>query len=315
MSPGTLHIRISAAGIAGLELSPDVPAMAPPSPPCHGTPVAPPRRALLRSLLRIAALVLAAYALLCLAGCAGYRRLLYPAPHDQGPPVPAGAALLDLRAADGNPVQALYFPAPPGARTVVHFHGNGQTLRSELDLAHELRRRGLGVLLVEYRGYGNVPGDPSETGLYNDAQASLEALVARGVTADNVVLSGLSLGTGVAAEMASRGLGARLVLIAPYTSIPAVAGRVVPFLPTSLIVGDRFDTLAKAPRLTLPTLVIHGRDDELIPWEMGRDLAAALPHARLFTVQGGHHNDLFALEGPAIYDAIAALAKDGLAAP
>ncbi|MEO7329135.1 MAG: alpha/beta hydrolase [Minicystis sp.] len=273
------------------------------------------RRARLRSFLRILAPLLALYALLCLAGCVGYRRLLYPAPHDQGPLVPADATLLDLRASDGNPVQALHFPAPPGARTVVHFHGNGQSLRSELDLASELRRRGLGVLLVEYRGYGNVPGSPSEEGLYLDAQTALEALVARGVPADNVVLSGLSLGTGVAAEMAARGLGACLVLIAPYTSIPAVAGRVVPFLPVSLIVGDRFDTLAKAPRLTLPTLVIHGRDDDLIPWEMGRDLAAALPHARLFTVAGGHHNDLFALQGPAIYDAIAALARDTPAAP
>lgn len=277
--------------------------------------MATPRRSLSRRVLEIALLFLAGYLALILAGCAGYRRLLYPAPHDNGPTVPAGATLLDLRASDDNPVQALHFPAPPGAFTVVHFHGNGQTLSSELELAHELRRRGLGVLLVEYRGYGNVPGSPSERGLYLDAQAALEGLVARGVTADHVVLSGLSLGTGVAAEMAARGLGARLVLIAPYTSIPAVAGRVVPFLPTSLIVGDRFDTLSKAPRLTLPTLVIHGKDDELIPWEMGRDLAAALPHARLFTVQGGHHNDLFALQGPALYDAIAALAKGGLGAP
>jgi fermentation-respiration switch protein FrsA (DUF1100 family) len=263
----------------------------------------------LRAALRLAAALLFAYLLVCLAGCVGYRRLLYPAPHDDGPSVPRGATLLDLRASDGNPVQALLFPAPPGARTLVHFHGNGQTLRSELGFAHELWTRGLGVCLVEYRGYGNVPGSPSEQGLYLDAATAIEALVARGVTTDHIVLSGLSLGTGVAAEMASRGLGARLVLLAPYTSIPAVAGRVVPFLPTSLVVGDRFDTLAKAPRIALPTLIVHGRDDELIPWEMGHELARVLPAARLVTVEGGHHNDLFALHGPSIYDAIVALAR------
>ncbi|MFO0759279.1 MAG: alpha/beta hydrolase [Byssovorax sp.] len=264
--------------------------------------------------MQILALLACTYGLIVLAGCAGYRRLLYPAPRDAGPPVPPGATLLDLRAADQNPVQALHFPAPPGAPTVVHFHGNGQTLRSDVPFAEELHRRGLGVLLVEYRGYGNVPGSPTEEGLYRDAEAALDALVARGVTMDHIVLSGLSLGTGVAAEMALRDRGARLLLIAPYTSIPAVAGRVAPILPTSLIVGDRFDTLAKAPRIAVPALVIHGRDDELIPWEMGQKVAGALPAARLVTVDGGHHNDLFFVEGPAIYAAITAFATASPAA-
>jgi uncharacterized protein len=255
-----------------------------------------------------------AYLLLCLAACAGYRSLLYPAPHDDGPVVPAGAALRELRASDGAIVHALHFPAPPGAPTVVHFHGNGESLRGDALFGAQLHKEGVGVLLVEYRGYGNSPGEPSEQGLYLDAAAGIAALAADGVPREKIVLCGTSLGTGVAAEMAARGLGGRLVLISPYTSIPAVAARVAPFLPASLVVRDRFDTIAKAPRLRVPALVIHGDADEVIPYAMGREVAAAIPGARLVTVPGGHHNDLFAVD-PELYAVIAAHARGEPAQP
>src|SRR5690349_14078991 len=75
--------------------------------------------------------------------------------------------------------------------------------------AHALRAHGLGVVLVEYRGYGHSPGRPTEDGLYADAEAVLDALSARGWGPDRIVLSGASLGSGVAAEMARRGRGGR----------------------------------------------------------------------------------------------------------
>lgn len=250
--------------------------------------------------------VLVVYALLCLAGCGLYRHALFPAPHDAGPDVPPGATLLDLRADDGAPVHAVHFPAPAGAPTLVHFHGNGETLRTLLPFGVELHRGGLGVLLVEYRGYGSSPGEPTEKGLYLDAKAALDALDHDGVPSARIVLSGTSLGTGVAAEMAAQGRGARLVLMSPYTSIPRLARRFAPFLPTGWIIDDRFDTLSKAPRLHLPVLIIHGDADELIPYAMSQELAAAIPGARLITVAGGHHNDLFARRGAMLREEIVA---------
>jgi fermentation-respiration switch protein FrsA (DUF1100 family) len=272
--------------------------------------MSPPKR---RMLLTLAVLAMF-YALLCVAGCGLYRRALYPAPHDAGPAIPVGARLLELRADDGNPVRALHFPAPTGAPTLVHFHGNGETLRTLLPFGVELHRRGLGVVLVEYRGYGSSPGEPTEQGLYLDARAALDALDRDGVPSARVVLSGTSLGTGVAAEMAVQGRGARLVLMTPYTSIPRLARRFAPFLPTGWIVDDRFDTLSKAPRLRLPVLILHGDADEVVPYAMGQELAAAIPGARLITVPGGHHNDLFALEGEALREALVAHAL-GRASP
>lgn len=271
----------------------------------HKTPG---RHRLARRGLSVFVVMISLYALVCLAGCAAYRRVLFPAPQGAAPVPPPGASLRELRADDGIMVQAVYFPAPPGARTIVHFHGNGESLRFGVPFGAELWKRGLGVLLVEYRGYGSSKGTPTEDGLYLDAKAALDALAAEGVGPEQVVLSGTSLGTGVAAEMASRERCERLVLITPYTSIPRVAARFAPLLPTSWIIKDRFDTLAKAPKIKAKALVIHGDADEVVPYDMGQDVAAALG-AQLITVPGGHHGDLFARHGAPLWDAIAAHAK------
>ncbi|HEX8793166.1 MAG TPA: alpha/beta fold hydrolase [Polyangiaceae bacterium] len=255
-------------------------------------------------LLTVAALYLA----LCAAARLGYRALLYPAPRDPPFVPPPGVELLSLHADDGRLVVAASFPPPSdAARTVVVFHGNGETLGGRVPLAAALRARGLGVVLTEFRGYGLAAGSgpPSEQGLYRDAAAVLDELARRGIGPSRVALLGISLGTGVAAEMAARGRAASLVLVSPYTSIAEMARRAAPFLPTGLVCPDRFDTLSKCGALQVPTLVIHGDEDEVIPFAMGQQVAASIPAARLQVVHGGHHNDLFVVDGPDLVAAIA----------
>jgi fermentation-respiration switch protein FrsA (DUF1100 family) len=226
--------------------------------------------------------------------------------------VPPGFALLTAGARDGVAVHALDLPAPPGARTLVHFHNNRETAADAADLARSLHARGLGVLLVEYRGYGLSGGaEPSEEGLYDDAEAALDRLAARGVGPERVVLWGTSLGTGVAAEMARRGRGAALVLVTPYTSIPDVVTAAAPFVPGRLLLSQRFDTLGKTAEIRVPTLVIHGDADEIVPFWMGRRLASAIAGARLLRVEGGHHGDLFLREPDRLLGAISALSQAG----
>ena len=246
---------------------------------------------------------------ICVVGRLTFRSALYPAPPPRAVRVPAGAELLTLRAEDGVDVHAVFFPPSAGsaARTVVHFHGNGEQLDDVVPRGAELAARGLGAVVVELRGYGpSSAAHPTEDGFYLDAIAVLDALEARGIGADRVALWGTSLGTGIAAEMARRGRGAALVLVTPYTSVPALARRWFGFLPTSLLVVDRFDTLAKAKDIRTPTLVIHGDRDELIPYAMGREVTAAIAGARLVTVPGGTHNDLFARDGAHLLTEIAA---------
>jgi pimeloyl-ACP methyl ester carboxylesterase len=177
------------------------------------------------------------------------------------------------------------------------------------DLSTSLRARGLGFFAPEYPGYGlSGTESVSERAIYEDAEAALVHLCGvERVTREQIVLQGQSLGTGVAIEMAIRGHGSRLVLISAYTSMPDMARRLVPFLPAGLVVRDRFDSAAKASRVTLPALVIHGKDDELIPASMGEALARLLPNAELEVLPGVHHNDVWSA-APSLPARIAAFA-------
>lgn len=244
------------------------------------------------------------------------RRLVFRTDRATSTAIPASAELTTTTARDGATVHALELPAAPGASVVVHFHNNSETMTGPLAMARALNARGLGVVLVEYRGYGISRGTPDEQGLYDDAEAVLDALAARGIGRERVVLSGTSLGTGVAAEMARRGRGSALVLVSPYTSIPDLLTSRVPPLVADLIVPDHFETLAKAPAIVVPTLVIHGDADTVVPCAMGERVAHAIRGATFLRVPGGGHGDgdLFAREGERLVRAIVRLAARGVVA-
>jgi hypothetical protein len=242
----------------------------------------------------------------------GYRWVLYPAPHKGLDVAPPGAIMRRFVASDGVPVHALTFPTL-GARTVVFFHGNGETVANAAPLGAELSAQGLGFVAVEYRGYGGSRGQgypgPSEEGLYRDAEAVLQGLRAEGAQPADLVLWGSSLGSGIAVEMALRGHAARLVLTSAFTSIPAVAASHVPVLPYGLLIGDRYDSLGKAPRIVVPTLLVHGDADAIVPCDMGVTLSQAIAGARLVMVPGAGHNDLLSVGGPELIAQIVAHAR------
>jgi uncharacterized protein len=236
---------------------------------------------------------------LCATAWAGQKRLLFPAPDIAPVTLPPDGELWQLRDAEGVAVHALAFLPPGARRVVVGFHGNGEVMEWSVARARRFLRAGVGVVLVEYRGYGRSRGEnivPSEPGFYADGETVLAELRRRGFGPSAVTLWGTSIGTGVASEMAARGHGSALVLVCPFTSLVAMGRKLAPFLPVSLLLRDRFDTLAKAPNLRIPALVVHGTEDELIPLAMGRAVAEALPNARFVEVQGGHHNDLYERE-------------------
>jgi fermentation-respiration switch protein FrsA (DUF1100 family) len=238
------------------------------------------------------------------------RRLIFPTHAVQAVTAPNDFRRLQTTADDGEPVHALELLGAASAPVVVHFHNNRETEGHNVELARALRDVGLGVVLAEYRGYGaSEGGSPTERGLYLDAKAVLEALGRRGLTSDRIILWGHSLGTGVAAEMASRGYGRALVLVAPFTSIPALVADAVPLLPASSLVFNEFQTLAKSGAIDVPTLVIHGDQDEIVPLWMGETIARRVADARLLRVAGGHHSDLFVRERDRLLDEVRNLAR------
>jgi pimeloyl-ACP methyl ester carboxylesterase len=234
---------------------------------------------------------------------------LFPVGEVPVAPAPLGFALLSARASDGVRAHAFALEGPTGAPVVVFFHNNRETAADAAALGRALHALGFGVLLVEYRGYG-VSRDavPDEPGLYADAEAALGELRASGIGAERIVLWGHSLGTGVAAEMARRGRGAALVLMSPYTSIDRLVTGVVPFSPASVLVGDRFDTLSKASAIRIPTLIIHGDADEIVPFAMGETLAGSIAGARFLRVRGAHHGDVLQRDGEAVLREVTTLA-------
>jgi fermentation-respiration switch protein FrsA (DUF1100 family) len=222
--------------------------------------------------------------------------LLFPAP-PRGRPMPPSL----IR---GAGFVALWIPPEPGERAVVHFHGNGEDLSDLGPIVELYRSLGFGVLAVEVPGYGVAAGKPAEGSLYDAAESALRWLRDE-QRATRVVLSGQSLGSGVAVEMAARGWGEKVVLISPYTSMTDVARRIFPWLPVKLLLRHRFDSGSKAPRVQQPALLVHGTDDEVVPFDLGERLSRLLPHATFVPIRGGHHNDLLWLHTRELRDALA----------
>lgn len=211
-------------------------------------------------------------------------------------PMPADVGLTDmevvrLQTSDGLELVAWYRPAtaPHGAE-LVHFHGNAGNITHRADRARRLLDAGFGLLLVSYRGFGDNPGKPSETGLFADGRAAMAFMAARGVPGARLGLIGESLGTGVAVRMASEHEVGAVVLEAPYTSTADVGQRCYPIVPVKLLMKDRFDSLSVITRIGAPLLVVHGEKDRVIPVEFGRTLFAAAqePKRAMFYPDAGH---------------------------
>lgn len=232
------------------------------------------------------------------------RRLLFPAPPTAERPS-AASQVIEL------PETVLLFRAPPtpSGRVVVHFHGNGEQIAWTEWMADAWQRLGFGFVAVEYPGYGlaREKGAASESSIVTAAEAALAWLAGQGVTGERLIISGQSVGSGVAVELARRGVGQRLVLFIPYTSLPDVAAGMLPFLPVRLLMRDRFDSASKAAGVKQPTLIIHGTSDEVVPFELGEQLSRLLPHATLLRIEAGRHNDV--ADRPEVWTALEAFVR------
>lgn len=202
----------------------------------------------------------------------------------------------DVRTADGETVNGWWIRVDDPALTLLVSHGNAGTIADRLYRVRWLQERfAVDVVLYDYRGYGKSTGAPDERGTYEDGRAVYEHVRAKGVAPERLVLFGESLGCAISIQLATERPHAALVLEAPFLSIAAMAREVFPMFPLRPFVRNRYDNLAKAPTLPRPTLVMSGDRDEVIPFEHGRVLAAALrsPGSRFVPVPGARHNDVY----------------------
>lgn len=215
-------------------------------------------------------------------------RLIYPAPQQQHAPTPGFAAVV-LKTEDDLALTAHWRPPANGRPAVVFFHGNGGSLAGAAAETARFAELGYGVLLVEYRGYGGNPGDPSEQGFYRDGRAGMTFLAAQGIPPKRTILIGNSIGSGTATEMAKAFAPAALILTSPFTSLGDVVRERLPIVPVSLLLRDRFDNLAKLQALTMPVLVLHGTADQVVPFAHGKALADASPRVNFRAFDGAGH--------------------------
>jgi fermentation-respiration switch protein FrsA (DUF1100 family) len=249
-------------------------------------------------VLKLSAGLVAAYLLLMLAGYVLQRRFIYFPNPERVRPAQAGLTDVEermLTMPDGVRVVAWYAKAMPGKPTLLYFHGNGGSIAGRTNRIRAYTAMGWGVYMMSYRGYGGSGGAPSEMAIVADARIAYGALLMEGVTPDHLILYGESLGSGVAARLASERKAAGLVLEAPYTSIVDIARAQFPWLPAGLFLTDRYETDKVLPQVRMPLLILHGRLDGLIPIGMGeRLLAIANAPKALVAFPEGRHNNLYA---------------------
>jgi hypothetical protein len=254
--------------------------------------------------LGVAALVVLAY--LAVAAAAFFLQpqlIFFPGIGRDDPTTPAsyGLAFEDIRilTEDGERLHAWYVPAAQARGTALLFHGNAGSIAQRVAWLPMFQKLRLNALLVEYRGYGRSSGSPSERGFYLDAGAALTHLSAeRATPTARVVVFGESLGGAVAARLASEQPVGAVVLMSTFTSAPDLAAELYPFLPARLLTRYEFDSLASMPRIAVPVIVAHSRDDEIVPFAHGRRLYEAASEPKAFLDLSGGHNDGFIFARP-----------------
>jgi len=211
---------------------------------------------------------------------------------------------VNFESADGTKLHGWFAPHDDPIAVALFCHGNAGNIVSRGDSLMLLNRRHrLAVMTFDYRGYGKSEGQPTEPGVLADARAARSWLAQRmGIPETKIEMMGRSLGGAVAVDLAAKDGARGLVLASTFASMPAVAQNALPYLPTSLLMTERFNSLRKMKNYPGPLLQSHGDADQLIPLEQARELfAQASGEKRFVVIDGGGHNDP---QSPEYYEAL-----------
>lgn len=233
---------------------------------------------------------------------------------DSSPPPAAAEALpggqeVRISTSDELELAAWYVPAPdPEYQTVLAAPGNAGNRAARAELGTSIVEAGYGVLLIDYRGYGGNPGSPTEEGLAKDVRAGLNFLTAEaGLSPDELIYFGESIGAAVVTELAGEHPPAGLVLRSPFTSL-AEAGRAAYGVHLGWLLRDEFAVQAGMDRVGTPVAVIYGEADSIVPAQQSQAVAQASRDAGNDTVElsvpGADHNDPELAQGPEVIEAL-----------
>ena len=198
-----------------------------------------------------------------------------------------------IRTDDGVTIAGWFVPAEKPRGVVLFFHGNGGNISGRLSTLFLFNQLRLSALMIDYRGYGQSGGRPSEHGTYLDARAAWRYLLEqRKVPPEKIVIHGRSLGGSIAADLAKDNTPGALIVESSFTSVPDLASQLYWFFPVRMLCRYNYNTLDSIRRLKCPVLVLHSSDDELIPFAHGQRLFEAANEPKHFLEITGGHNDI-----------------------
>ena len=175
-------------------------------------------------------------------------------------------------------------------KTIVYFHGNAGRLENRIHKLNHFKDMNINFLIISWRGFSGNSGNPSEQGLYKDGKSAIDWLKNMGLEDKDIILYGESLGTGIATEIAQNKKFAGLILETPFTSMIDAAKNVYPYIPVGLLLKDRYENDKKIKNINIPLLVMHGEEDQIIPFKMGKKIyeIANQPKYSYFTKYDNH---------------------------
>lgn len=265
-------------------------------------------------VLLLVGLAAAAYAALLVWFRANEPRLLF-APEAgplAAPPQPLPANDVRLTTSSGATLVARVIAPPPRGFAdpawILYFHGAAGNVgtagyNEAWGRFHDL---GLGVFAIDYRGYGESTGTPSEAAFYEDAEAAfLHLSEALKVPRERIVLYGYSLGSAVAIDLACKVSAAALIVEGALLSVPARAKELYPYVPAHWLARNRFASIDKIARVNMPKLFVHARADESVPFSHGERLFARATAPKWLQPVGGGHTTAFK-EDPMFFKSVSA---------
>ncbi|MFC1621754.1 alpha/beta hydrolase [Candidatus Omnitrophota bacterium] len=236
-----------------------------------------------------------------------YKSLYFPMKEIEIDPSAVGLNYEDVyfETEDGVKINAWFVPAGDSEYTLLFSHGNGGNISHRVEKILFLNGLGLNVFIFDYRGYGKssgrprtsrfapVRGRPSEKGFYKDIEAAYNYLVTeKNIPPERIIPYGESLGGPVALDLASKKKVRALITESTFTSTVDMARALYPVFPAFLM-SEKFDSLNKIKDIKVPKLIIHSKNDDIVPFSLSLKLFNAAPEPKHHTILMGSHNSAY----------------------
>ena len=203
------------------------------------------------------------------------RNLLYhPAENNySGDKISVSIEKVNIKTQDGINLLSWYHNKDSNLyKTILFLHGNAGSLENRIHKINHFKNIDINFLLLSWRGFSGNKGSPNEKGLYEDARSAVRWLNSKGITEENIIIYGESLGTAVAIEIAKNRKFAGVILESPFTSMVEAGKNKYPYLPVKLLLKDKYESNNKIKNVNSPILIMHGKADKLVPFFMGKKL-------------------------------------------